>query len=60
MTPQWSDINSAVHCLRTDMYALGIGSHNFACPRNGEVILKELINKAKDVFQKFQSPQWWT
>ena len=39
------DVNGTVHHLRKDICTLGIGYHNFACPHNGEVILK--VNKLR-------------
>ena len=33
--PALADVNSAVHCLRTDICTLGIGYYDFTCPRIG-------------------------
>ena len=37
------DVNSAVHYLRTDLCPYAKGYRHFACPRNGEVILKSFV-----------------
>ena len=38
--PALVDVNSAVHYLRTDLCPYAKGYRHFACPRNGEIILK--------------------
>lgn len=55
LSPRNGVVNSAVHCLRTDICALGIGYCNFASPRDGVVNLKILYHSFHSPFKYFLS-----